>query len=420
MIKYGKETIETLKKVLGVGSGTESCCASLSVGALRRVLGIKDIILYEQKVIIIDVRTLNEYYKFGLKKCAFLPLSLVDQSIIPIPKDYSIVVISNQGKRAKQCCLKLNSLGYRAFYLEGGLEALCGEDSLFNLSDITSPSVSNTKCVQIYLGDGFLLGHTFARTVGATWFFKQIKVNTRFIFHRNSKSFIHKKTLYREFRDLVSSRFGFNKNNEPFIHYDRTPHRQFFDVIYPFFHQQNTIFESCCQYTSLNEQHKIISSQLPIEPDIHKQVDEYIRLNLKHDWLGVHLRGTDIYIRTKDGLDSYLDSCIARLKASLDKNSSIFVCSDQAQFVDRMCSEFPGRVFARDIQRSYTHDNLHTSYKYRSFLQQKEAMIDLLILAKAKLVYVSLGRYGLCAKLFNPSLELKSLISPQVEKNILL
>jgi len=412
-----KITAENLNKMLGIGSGNEACCASLSVETLKKILGIEDLILHEQKVTIIDVRTLDEYYKFALKKCAFLPLSFVDQSIIPIRKAYSIVVISNRGKRAKQCCLKLNSLGYRAFYLEGGLEALCDEDCLSHLSNTTSYPVSNIESVQIYLGKGLALGHIFSRIIGATWFFRQLKVNTKFIFHRDSQSFIYKKTLYRQFCDVASSRFGFHKNNKLFTHHNRTLHRQFRDIIFHQMRMQNTVFEFCDRYTSLNEQHKIISSQLPIKLDLQKQVDEYIRLNLKNDWVGVHLRGTD-HVSAKD-LDSYLDSCIARLKVSIDKNSSIFVCSDQTQFVDRVRSEFPGRVFARDIQRSYTHDSLHASCRYNSFLQQKEAMIDLLILAKAKLVYVSLGRYGRSAKLFNPSLELQSLISPQVEKNIL-
>jgi len=391
----------------------------ITVETLKKIIDIENPILHAQKLITIDVRTLDEYYKFGLKGCLFLPISLVDKSIIPIPKDYlptdySILVISNRGKRAKQCCLKLNGLGYRTFYLEGGLEALCGEDSLSNLRDTTSHPVSNIESVQIYLRDSFSLAHTFNRIIGATWFFNQIKVNTKFIFHRNSKSFIHKKTLYRQLADVISNRFGFHKNNASFIHYNKTPHRQFSDVIFHVRYLQKVIFESCLQYTSSNERHKIISSKLPIEPDLHKQVDEYIRLNLKHDWVGVHLRGTD-HVSVKE-CDSYLDSCIARLKVSLDKNSIIFVCSDQVQFIDRMRSEFPGRVFARDIQRSYTHHNIHTYCRDSSFLNQKDAMIDLLILAKARLVYISRGQYGRSAKLFNPSLEQESLIPRKVKK----
>ena len=94
---------------------------------------------------------------------------------------------------------------------------------------------------------------------------------------------------------------------------------------------------------------------------------------------------------------------------------SLFVCSDQAQFIDKMRIAFPNRVFSGDIERSYDESSIHrhdiigrrTGIDH--FNQEKNALIDLLILAKAKLIYTTGSGFADATRYFNPQTKVISL-----------
>ena len=155
-----------------------------------------------------------------------------------------------------------------------------------------------------------------------------------------------------------------------------------------------------------------ILSKLPIREDIRECADEWFTNHIKGDWVAVHFRGTDF----KDMKTQYKSRCrikladyIDYLKVVLDKECSILVCSDQAQFINEMHASFPGRVFARDIQRSYDHRPLHKNPEYMGIAQRKDALIDMLILAKSNLVYTSGSGFIDALRFLNPSIKIVSL-----------
>ena len=164
-------------------------------------------------------------------------------------------------------------------------------------------------------------------------------------------------------------------------------------------------------YISSEYGNKILS-KLPIREDIRKCADEWFTNHIKGDWVAVHFRGTDCNDKktrhnTRCGIR--LDDYINYLQAVLDKKCSILVCSDQAQFIDEMRAAFPGRVFARDIQRSYDNRALHLDPEYRGVKQKKDALIDMLILAKANLVYTPGSGFIDVLRFLNPSIKIVSL-----------
>ena len=140
--------------------------------------------------------------------------------------------------------------------------------------------------------------------------------------------------------------------------------------------------------------------------------------------MAVHYRGTDVR-KYKDGwckrrykID--LKSYVTYLKAVLDSQCSIFACSDQAQFIDEMKAVFPGRVFARDIKRSY--DDKHLNVDSVPFVnpkrpvidavvyaQERDALIDILVLAKAGLIYTIGSGFINVVRYFNPEIKVVSL-----------
>ena len=148
--------------------------------------------------------------------------------------------------------------------------------------------------------------------------------------------------------------------------------------------------------------HKIIS-RLKIKEALLKQADEWVNSNLQGDWVSVHYRGTDAQ-RGYIAIEAY----IAYLKEVLDDSCSIFACSDQAQFIEQVKEAFPGRVFSREITRSYDNRPLHKGETYRSNQQIKDALIDILILSKAKLIYTTGSWFIEVVRFFNPAVKIVS------------
>ncbi len=156
--------------------------------------------------------------------------------------------------------------------------------------------------------------------------------------------------------------------------------------------------------------HKILST-LSIKQELKEVADQWFEKNIKGNWVAVHYRGTDVERHKHDGCeDRYtvnLESYIVYLKEILNNQCSIFACSDQAQFIDQMYEAFPSKMFARNIQRSCDFQALHKNY--RGEQQIKDALIDILILAKAGLIYTTGSGFVDIVQYFNPKIKIVSL-----------
>ena len=156
--------------------------------------------------------------------------------------------------------------------------------------------------------------------------------------------------------------------------------------------------------------HKILS-KLKINPYLKRRANEWFSDNIKGDWVAVHYRGTDAANRHRIDIDPY----ITYLKEVIGTQYSIFACSDQAQFISKIHTAFPVKVFSRDIERSYNerpihrHDIIGLNKGIDTFNQEKDALIDLLILAKAKLIYTTGSGFVDAARYFNPQIKIISL-----------
>ena len=164
--------------------------------------------------------------------------------------------------------------------------------------------------------------------------------------------------------------------------------------------------------------HKILS-KLAINPNLKRSSNQWIADNLKGDWIAVHYRGTDVVKKKNTQYQKRyridLDPYITYLKEVIDDQYSLFVCSDQAQFIDKMHIAFPTRAFSRNIERSYDeaplhrHDIIGRRPGIDTFNQEKDALIDLLVLAKAELIYTTGSGFADAARYFNPQIKIISL-----------
>ena len=158
---------------------------------------------------------------------------------------------------------------------------------------------------------------------------------------------------------------------------------------------------------SANYGHKIIS-ELKVKEELQQQAEAWVSNNLQGDWLAVHYRGTDTKTRATSRVIE-IENYIAYLKEVLDSHNSILACSDQSQFIAQMHAAFPNRVFSRDIQRSNDETPLHKTSKYEGNQQKQDALIDLLVLSRASLVYTTGSYFIDVLRFFNPEIKIISL-----------
>ena len=166
-----------------------------------------------------------------------------------------------------------------------------------------------------------------------------------------------------------------------------------------------------------------IISQLSIRHDIQHQADEWLNTNIKGDWIAVHYRGTDMYTHPRfiERLMT-MDSYLAYLKAVLDDQCSIFVCTDQAQFIDKVQLVFPNRVHFREIGRSTDTQTLHLRYdncdsNEEAYRQKCDALVDVLIASKAGLIYTTGSQFIDISRYLNPNIRIISLNRNWTKRN---
>ncbi len=232
--------------------------------------------------------------------------------------------------------------------------------------------------------------------IANAWFCEKFKVNLEFTRDSDSKG---TETFFENYIDLKQYR-----KNHPKSHITRTNGS---GAVF-----QRHIGVYIGEYLVPPEVGHQTLSKLSVRSDLEKHIDEYIALNTNEDWVAVHFRGTDV-IALKDKLPFRytitLESYIVYLKEVLDNHCRIFVCSDQAQFIDEMQVAFPGRVFTRDIQRSINRHPLHKVDSESIPQQREDAFMDLLVLARAKLIYTTGSGFVDTIRFFNPKTKIISL-----------
>ena len=253
------------------------------------------------------------------------------------------------------------------------------------------------ECLVIKLSDDWgSISSLFCYWVANAWFCEKFKVNLEFTRDGDSQG---TETFFENYIDVEQYR-----KNHPNSHITTADVSK---VVFP-------------RYTGIRigeylvppeVGHKTLS-KLSVRPDLERHIDKYITLNTNKDWVAVHFRGTDVIALRKKLPFRYtitLESYIVYLKEVLDNHCRIFVCSDQAQFIDEMQVTFPGRVFTRDIQRSINHDPLHQVDSKSAPQQKKDAFLDLLVLARAKLIYTTGSGFVDVIRFFNPKTKIISL-----------
>ena len=246
----------------------------------------------------------------------------------------------------------------------------------------TSIEAANSKFLEVPLNSRSL-SVCFFMLVGVIWFGERMNINIKFNFIKLGHLF----------------------ENSIFTHSQKYGYRDIKQLLYC------QLWENYAKIAIPSEYGYKIISKLAIKEEFSSQVDEWIDSNLQGDWVGVHYRGTD-------SQPIKMEPYISYLKEVLDDRCNIFACSDRAQFIEQIKKVFPGRVFSREIIRSYDNTSLHRGTEYHGSQQMEDALIDVLILSKAKLIYTTGSWFAEIVRFFNPSVKIISLVRRKYHEKI--
>ena len=234
------------------------------------------------------------------------------------------------------------------------------------------------------------LGSYFPRIIGVAWLCEKLGINVKFTFSNtrfNSQNFFensalnYAKTCHPE---------NFAKLKKPLTNLGW---RKGYISLWEAFPK--------CKISS-EYGYKIIS-KLSIKQEIQQQANQWFDANIKGACVGVHYRQTDgIQEHRIISIDSYIDY----LKQVLDDHYQIYACSDTVSFIDAIHETFPNRVVSRDITRSQVGRSLHLHVPYAGPQQRQEALIDILTLAKCKMIYTVGSNFIYTIRFFNPEIKI--------------
>ena len=231
--------------------------------------------------------------------------------------------------------------------------------------------------------------------IGIAWLCEKMNITVEFVFPKEESSFFENSVLYQRDPNKIypDKSFLLNSSGDYLASIARKAARKDLPAEYGYG----------------------IISRLSVSRDIQRQADIWFNTHIKGDWVAVHYRGTDAHTHPRSAKRKMsINLYITWLREVLDNQRSIFVCSDQAQFIDEMQHAFPNRAYSRDIKRSTDNKPMHWSdnnqYGDKDLYRQKRnALIDILILAKASVIYTTGSWFIDVVKNFNPKIKIVSL-----------
>ena len=240
------------------------------------------------------------------------------------------------------------------------------------------------------------MGSYFSRIIATAWLCEKLRLNVKFTFPNTyiigSTNFFentilsYAKTCYPE---------NFERLKKPLVNLD---YRK--NYILP------SLWEAFGKRIIPNEYGYKIISTLSIKQEIRQQADQWYRANIKGKCVGVHYRqGDALDCSHIIKIERYIDY----LKQVLDDSCMIYACSDNEQFIETIHKELSGRVASRDITRSKDYQSLHRHEAYAGDQQRKDALIDILTLAKTEIIYTVGSQFVHIIRFFNPSIKIISL-----------
>ena len=240
------------------------------------------------------------------------------------------------------------------------------------------------------------LGSYFPRIIGVAWLCEKLNLNIKFTF---PDTYIAGNINFFENSILAYSN---ECQNEKFMQLEKP----LVGLRYYKFGRLPRLWEAFAKARISSEYGYNVLTQLSIKEDLRLQAEQWWHANAKQQkYIGVHYRLSDVLIEKRV---VKIEDYIEYLKKVLDSSYGIFACSDNIEFIKVIHHEFPGRVISRDITRSDSFRSLHRHAPYAGDQQKRDAIIDVLTLAKTEMIY-TIGSFFIdIVRFFNPSIKIFS------------
>jgi hypothetical protein len=169
------------------------------------------------------------------------------------------------------------------------------------------------------------------------------------------------------------------------------------------------------QVLTIELAHYLINKYLVVREDVVGEVTDFCRRHFAHrDVLGVHYRGTD---KVRESPMVPYDSVRRNIEHYLGlypKTDSIFVATDDANFLDHLRGASIGRpiVWREDAFRSRDGSSVHESAWTDKYEMNRDAIVNCLILSRCAALLKTASILSGWSKLFNPRLPVVMLSQP--------
>jgi hypothetical protein len=148
----------------------------------------------------------------------------------------------------------------------------------------------------------------------------------------------------------------------------------------------------------------IIARHVHIKPHVLDKVNDFISRFFQDRYvIGIHYRGTD---KKKEAPKINYDAVFAKVAQHIPKDRpySIFIATDETEFLKQARKKFVNHVVATDAHRAHINGGaVHFSYK-NNYSIGEEALIDACLLSKCDLLIRTSSNLSLWSTYFNPQL----------------
>lgn len=157
----------------------------------------------------------------------------------------------------------------------------------------------------------------------------------------------------------------------------------------------------------------ILNKYINIKPNIMKKFnEEYKKIQKYNRVLGVHVRGTDMYVEGRHHpVPSYKVKDIKYIKRIILENKieAILLCSDESKIIDIFKSEFGDKCICTSSLRAKegSHLGIHVDKSLsktrdnHNYLLGKEVLIDSLLLSKCNFLLCGPSNVAFASMIFN-------------------
>lgn len=167
---------------------------------------------------------------------------------------------------------------------------------------------------------------------------------------------------------------------------------------------QENYFEAWSQRRSISRQTaaRVIANHIHVKPHIQRKVDSFVKRYFNQYIIGVHYRGTD---KGKEAPRVSYETVFEEIDKHIppDNMYSLFVATDEIEFLEQARTRYSERVVATEAVRSDSHVGVHFVNK-NNYTIGEEALIDACLLSRCSVLIRTSSNLSLWSTYFNPEL----------------